>query len=320
MSGSVKTCLMVLALSLGGLSAPVFAATCNFSSGGSEQTIVMPVPATLTVSRDAANGTLYTSPNVSPGGNAYVTCPSSAPSGILGNLGPQPGIGANQFPIYSNGNPTGLAFQWIYNGTPATSYGTYTYSGSGSPYNTPHAFRLIKVGTVPAGTVVPGGTVVAYGAIGGLNVVDMVLANDIVVTAAACTTPDVTVPLGDHLLSEFKGINTFTTSTSFNITLSNCPAGMKSITYRIDPVTAVLNAGNSVVALDGGSGAAGVGVQLLDGAGAVFPLGTVKTFSAYNTSTGGSYAIAMRARYYQTAATVVAGTANTSMTLTMTYQ
>lgn len=320
MSGSIKKWPTVLTLLLGGFSAPVFAATCSFTSGGSEQTIVMPVPPTLTVSRDAANGTLYTSPNVSPAGNAYITCPSASPSGILSNLGPQPGVGTDQFPIYANGNPTGLAFQWIYNGTPATSYGTYPYSGSGSPYNTPHAFRLIKVGTVPAGTVVPGGTVIAYGAIGGLNVVDMVLASDIVVTAAACTTPDVTIPLGDHLLSEFKGINTVTASTSFNIALSNCPAGMKGITYRIDPVTAVLNPGNSVVALDGSSGATGVGVQLLDGAGAVFPLSTARTFSAYSTSTGGSYTIPMRARYYQTAATVVAGTANTSMTLTMTYQ
>ncbi len=313
--------LAVLAgvLAFGGLSVPTAYAACNFSSGGSEQTIVMAVPASLTVSRDAANGTLYTSPNVSPSGSAYITCTTSSPSGILNNIGPQPANGANQYAIYVNGSDTGLAFQWIYNGTPATSYGTYPYSGSGSPYNTPHAFRLIKTGSLAAGTVIPGGTVIAYGSIGGLNVVDMVLANDIAVKAAACTTPDVTIPLGDHLQSEFTGVNSFSSSTSFNIALTNCPAGMKSVTYRIDPTTTVLNASKSVVALDGSSTATGVGVQLLDGTGAVFPLSTVKTFSGYVTSTGGSYTIPLRARYYQTAAAITPGPANTSMTVTMQY-
>ncbi|CAM2178045.1 hypothetical protein PSAC2689_20604 [Paraburkholderia sacchari] len=137
------------------------------------------------------------------------------------------------------------------------------HSGSGSPYNTPHGFRLIKTGQLAAGTVIPGGTVIAYGAIGGLNVIDMVLASNIAVTAAACTTPDVAIPLGDHLQSEFKGVNTFSSSTSFSFALSNCPAGMKSVTYRVDPATPVLNAAQSVVALDGSSTATGVGVQLL---------------------------------------------------------
>lgn len=303
---------------LGGLSVPAHAG-CNFSSGGSEQTIVMPVPATLTVSRDAANGTLYTSPNVVPPGSAYITCTTSSPSGILNNIGPQPASGANQYPIYLDGRDTGLAFQWIYNGTPATSYGTYPYSGSGSPYNTPHGFRLIKTGQLAAGTVIPGGTVIAYGAIGGLNVIDMVLASNIAVTAAACTTPDVTIPLGDHLQSEFKGINTVSSSTSFSFALNNCPAGMKSVTYRIDPATPVLNAAQSVVALDGSSTATGVGVQLLDGNGAVFPLSTVKTFNGYVASTGGNYTIAFRARYYQAAAAITPGPANTSMTVTLQY-
>ncbi|CAM2178049.1 hypothetical protein PSAC2689_20605 [Paraburkholderia sacchari] len=51
----------------------------------------------------------------------------------------------------------------------------------------------------------------------------------------------------------------------------------------------------------------------------MFPLSTVKTFNGYVASTGGSYAIAFRARYYQTAATITPGPANTSMTVTLQY-
>lgn len=141
-----------------------------------------------------------------------------------------------------------------------------------------------------------------------------------VVTVLSCTTPDVYVPLGTHKTTELTGVNTYTTSSSFNLSLNNCPAGMNTVQYRVDPTTALLNSAQSVVALDASSSATGIGVQLLDGTGAVFPLSTYKTFSSYDKSTGGSYTIAFKARYYQTAATVGPGDANTSMTVTVLYQ
>ena len=105
--------------------------------------------------------------------------------------------------------------------------------------------------------------------------------------------------------------------------LNSCPAGMNTVQYRIDPVTSVLNSAQSVVALDNSastSSATGVGVQLLDGNGAVFPLSTYKTFAGYDKTNGGSYTIPFKARYYQTATRVTPGAANTSMTFTMLYQ
>lgn len=96
---------------------------------------------------------------------------------------------------------------------------------------------------------------------------------------------------------------------------------MNSVQYYISPTTSIVNSANSVVALVGGTDAAtGVGLQLLDGSGNPFPLNTAETMTSYNGGTGGSYTIPMRARYYQTAATVTAGQANASMTLFMTYQ
>jgi major type 1 subunit fimbrin (pilin) len=96
---------------------------------------------------------------------------------------------------------------------------------------------------------------------------------------------------------------------------------MTGIEYRIDPVTTVLDSAQSVVALDGSSSASGTGVQLLDSTGThAFPLGQSVRFNDYNPATGGSYGIPLQARYYQTGASIGVGTANTSMTFTMTYE
>ena len=141
------------------------------------------------------------------------------------------------------------------------------------------------------------------------------------IVVLSCTTPDVPVPMGTHQVNEFSGIGSTTSPVkSFNISLNNCPAGMNSIQYRIDALTSILNAANSVVALDASSKATGIGVQLLDNTGKAFPLGTMTTFSGYNGGTGGSYTIPFQARYYQTGSKVTAGMANTEMTFTMTYQ
>lgn len=102
--------------------------------------------------------------------------------------------------------------------------------------------------------------------------------------------------------------------------LNHCPAGLNRIQYRADAVTAVADANRSVVSLDAASGARGVGVQLLDGQGNVLPLGSNLTLAGYNPAVGGNHAIPLQARYYQTAAPVTAGSANTSVTFTLTYQ
>jgi major type 1 subunit fimbrin (pilin) len=140
------------------------------------------------------------------------------------------------------------------------------------------------------------------------------------IVTQSCTTPGVTVDLGKHKTSEFLGVGSTTASVNVNIALNACPAGMNSVQYRIDPVTSVINSAQSVVALDTSSSATGVGVQLLDSTGAVFPLSTYKTFSGYSKTTGGNLTIPMKGRYYQTSVKVNPGVANTQMTFTMLYQ
>lgn len=134
--------------------------------------------------------------------------------------------------------------------------------------------------------------------------------------ATPCTTSNVTVNLGNHRASAFGAVGSTTAAADFTIELRNCPAGMRRITYQIDPATPVVpGTGNSVVALNAASTATGVGVQLLDAAGAPLALASQRTVGA----SGGTYTIPLKARYYKTAPTVGGGSANSAMTFTISY-
>ncbi|HET8747750.1 MAG TPA: fimbrial protein [Ramlibacter sp.] len=133
---------------------------------------------------------------------------------------------------------------------------------------------------------------------------------------APCTTSDVTVNLGSRNASEFGGPGSTTAATDFTIELRNCPSGAGRIAYQIDPATAVVpGTGNTVVALDAASTAAGVGVQLLDATGAPLAMASKRTVA----NSGGNYSIPLKARYYKTGPTVGGGAANSAMTFTISY-
>ncbi|WP_370652252.1 fimbrial protein [Caballeronia sp. TF1N1] len=76
---------------------------------------------------------------------------------------------------------------------------------------------------------------------------------------------------------------------------------------------------SNVAALSGSPSAGGVGIQLYDSTGAVFPLSVYKTLSNFNSATGGTYNIPLTARYYRTGA-LTPGPANSTMTMTVLYQ
>ncbi|NML33937.1 type 1 fimbrial protein [Paraburkholderia sp. G-4-1-8] len=150
------------------------------------------------------------------------------------------------------------------------------------------------------------------------------------IVTPSCTTPDVNVVMSSIKQSELKGVGTSAGTTSFNIALNSCPAGMNSIQYEIDPATTVVSSTDAVIALDGSSTATGIGLQLLDNDGnpltaakgfqSAATLGSAPGSSTYNSSTGGDYTIPLKVRYYQTGTPVGPGTANSEMTFTMTYQ
>ncbi|WP_447745441.1 fimbrial protein [Pseudomonas nicosulfuronedens] len=202
-------------------------------------------------------------------------------------------------------------------------------SGSSSTWNAggQARFALVTTGPVSAGTTLSGQVLKASGYTnwqGILNPQGSYSITPVNIITLSCSTPNVDVPLGIHRVSEFKGSGSTTNAVRFLFSANNCPAGMgkfgPAIQYKVESVTSVLNSSQSVVALDAGSNAKGIGVQLLDGNGSVFPLNTYKTLSGYNSSVGGNYSVTFQARYYQVASTVSPGKANTSMTVTMLYQ
>lgn len=139
------------------------------------------------------------------------------------------------------------------------------------------------------------------------------------ISMATCTTPDVPVDLGKHKTSEFTGVGSTASSKSFTLDLKNCPAGINAVKYRLDSAVPSPYTDASLVPLDASSTAKGIGVQLLDGTGNPFPLGTQATFAGYNKA-GGNFSIPFSARYYQTASPLVPGAANASVSFTMSYQ
>ncbi|SIT41091.1 putative Fimbrial protein [Paraburkholderia piptadeniae] len=242
----------------------------------------------------------------------------------------------NDFSGRINGYPVDIS--WSMGG----GLGSLDYSSGGPSYHYPQTgmpigfklnFAFVKYGPVTGGTINLPGTIVQAGVsvtttpnpltnyvMAPQQIANVTLVGGPTFAPVACATPNVTVPMGTHSNTEFSGVGPISTApASFNISLNNCPAGINSIKYEIDAVTTIVDASQSVVALDSASTARGVGVQLLDANGNALPLATQQTLPGYNTS-GGSYTIPLKARYYQTTAPVLAGTANTVMTFTMNYQ
>lgn len=309
----------VLAFSIAGLCSGMASATnCQWAPSNATGYYTVNLPGSVPMPRDETMGaSLVNTGSFSVGGSFMVTNCVNANGGVVNARGPNaPSPGIAQ-PI---GN-TGLAWTWSWSGQPLTSYGIYLsgFNGGGGLGGAQHIITLTRIGPVAPGTVIPAGVLGSFNT-GDLQNIVVTLANDIVFTPLACSTGDVVVPMGTHQGSEFAGVNTFTASTNFNITLQACPSGINTIKYQIDPTTTVLNAANSVVALDSSSSATGIGVQLLDNSGNALPLGTQQTLAGYNSATGGNYTIPLKARYYQTSSPLGSGSANTSLTFTMSYQ
>ncbi|MFY0477181.1 fimbrial protein [Achromobacter marplatensis] len=335
--------LQVLTLAFLFACAPsAWADTC--SGGGQAYTISM--PASVSVPRDAQIGTELTGWFYSASVTNIWSCSTigqiGVGAGFKGDNAIVAGITVGGRPVHTTSLPgVGIAFDITeytpgcgaifgneqlnpYNGW---AWGACNPTGGGSSGLKVGA-KLVKIGVIQSGALTAGrvGQGAAYEenlgripATGGQLVVYSI--TNVRFDVLSCLTPNVLVNLGTHQAREFSGIGSVTANaTAFNIALNACPAGMNLVTYQIDPSTSVLNASKAVVALGGASTATGIGVQLLDASGNVFPLSTPRTLSGYSASAGGSYTVALKARYYQTGSAVGAGSANTAMTFTMTYQ
>lgn len=143
---------------------------------------------------------------------------------------------------------------------------------------------------------------------------------NVVVRERSCRVPDNIGPvqLASVTPSTLGGINSAGPGKDFSITVTECLNVVNAVSYRLDPTTSALNAAQGVFALDPSSTATGVGIQITDADGKPVPLGSAIR-SDYVKGSGG-ISIPLRAAIYQVNPSVGAGTVNSSLTFTMTYQ
>jgi major type 1 subunit fimbrin (pilin) len=151
---------------------------------------------------------------------------------------------------------------------------------------------------------------------------NLTITGSVPVTVLACETPDITVNLKKHNSTEFPSVGSTSPTTDFNFTIKNCPKKLNSIHYTFKPASGITLKGSGTgqyLTLDSDSSASGVGVQMLYENGTHVPFNTKTKYTGYNTSTGGSYTIPMKARYIRTGA-ISPGTANSAVEFTMSYE
>ncbi|TCW81478.1 pilus assembly protein [Burkholderia sp. SRS-46] len=347
--------LAVLLLGLGSRAAFAQTATC---SSGTPPTVTVTMPVSVTVPRDAPNGTVLSREVTTAQTSNYFSCTTTgsaatgmvfAPSSMMTKAGTTATVNGKTYTAWNTNVPgVGIvigvnpivnscgAQGWQDLGKPSGTFPSPWSGGvcnqNGSIANGGYAqVALVKTGPITAGTVTGGvlfeGASVTGPRVGGPYTVATsghvsFSLTQTVVNVAACTTPNVTVNMGSVMQSAFKGVGSTggMTPVPVNVAVNACPIGLNSIQYQFIPVNAVLDSTNGVLALSSDSTATGIGLQLKDGSGNALKYNTPYTLTSYSSATGGSYTIPLKANYYQTAARVTAGSANAVLTFTMTYQ
>lgn len=307
-------------------STPGYAANCAFiSSDAKTQKLSFTVPADLYVPRNAPTGTaIWESANIPPSStdaDAF-KCTLSFKWGVINSVGASASASSNtDFPI----GETGLAWNLVYftKGrdvadvslvTTTEPAGSYTFVG------TTFKLRIKKIGSVTAGASIAAGLLGSVNVNNEFNAFTVSVSNQASVGMLGCKTPAVVVKMGDkNRVGDFKGVGTSLEAVNFSIGIKECPEGINKVSYLLTPNTEIVDSARSVVALDAASSAKGVGLQLLDESANPVALNKTIVFNGYDKA-GGDFNIPLKAAYHQTAAVIEPGTANSSVTVVMSYE
>lgn len=314
---SKNNTLKMLASVLMSFAPPALAVSCEFMPSSNTQTVTYTIPSNLTVPRDAPVGyAVWTSDEQTIGDqHSWWICTGKFKHGLVNEVG---GAASADKPKYLPIGETGLAWWWD---AGYFDYGNTSDGGGGAmSFGTiVKRLKIIKIGPVKAGASVPAGTLGHLSANKDINIFTIKTSNKSSVAMLSCKTPDITVKMGDqNYVGRFKGVGTSLAPVKFSIALKECPEGINKVSYQLNPNTDIVDATRSVVALDAGSTAKGVGLQLLDNAGNPVALKAKLQFSAYD-KLGGNFNIPLKAAYHQTGSEIVPGTANGSVTFVMSY-
>lgn len=297
-----------------GYSSDTLAANCLFTQGGEFTANFAVAPIALTVPRDTPVGTVVYEESITAPQQGFY-CGSSSP--FIFALNPTLGsvTTGNVFPL----GKTGLSLKvkntqnGYLNADRIISSQNYL-----DPIRT-YTIEIIKSGELSLKNEVPAGNLGAH-RFGDLDLVKINLANPIILNAASCVTPDISVQMGDdYYLNEFSNIGVTSQAVKFNIGLHQCQTGIQKVTYSLKATTQVIDQKQGIVALNASSTAKGIGLKLMDDAGQPVALDTTYQFNGFST-TGTDFNIPLSASYYRLAdSELKAGTANTSVTFIMSY-
>ncbi|QFS37616.1 fimbrial protein [Burkholderia cepacia] len=327
------------------LSTPAFSAS---SCGMPVQSTIHPkFPQTLSVPRDAAIGSVLATFSIKELLIWYCEFKSRETVGVFHQLGPLFAMPTGKtyagLQVYETGVPgVGIAIraQMVdHYHNHGRWYGLQIgrWVGQERDWNNnlykPHAYgAIVEITLVKTGPIIGGGTIPAGVFMNSApstdkslqrgQMVSYIIDAPIIIVASTCTTPDIDVAMGSFKTTDFPRTGSLSpgAGASVPIRLLNCPAlgAGHTIQYRVDPTSGTVE--RNVAALTGGdSSAKGLGIQLFDAYGKVFPLSQNQRLNDYNSNSGGNYTVPLTARYYATGK-VTAGPANSTMTLTVLYQ
>ncbi|MDD1002956.1 MULTISPECIES: fimbrial protein [Pseudomonas] len=319
---------MIHTLCLSLLFAPSYAgaANCSFFPGHHQTTLTMQLPTTLSIPRDTPNGTvIYESPSLTlgPTPSSY-RCTNEFSYGVQNNVG----VSKSGDLVYAIGN-TGLAWQWSFReGITIPIYPAIRRAAGGYGWDTTrHVLRLFKIADVIDVQKIPAGTLGTFHA-DGVSPLAMAT-NGTTIVPQSCETPDIKVDMGSHDMSSFAHNGAYSELVKFDISLNNCPPGIKKVTYTLKPTptSPSQNSTRGIVQLSADSTAQGVALQVLNSDGNPLVLNQSYVFADY-PSVGGNLKIPLSARYFRVAETggnggfdkgMRAGTANATIAFVMSY-
>ncbi|MFK3712133.1 fimbrial protein [Leclercia adecarboxylata] len=289
-------------------------ATCQFADGQGPQTLSFS-PNNIIVQRDVPVGSVIYSSSTGTG-QKLLECSESTNTNYykMVYLG---GVATSITHAYATNIP-GVAIAvdltWGYLDNPPSSDNT----GEGSVDLPPISYKLYKTGDIQSGQFSIGQ--IGTWSVSGITPVTInMIGGGVTQVACSITTPNLTFPIGTVSKADFgtePGFTPAKTSTQ-NLGLDCDKSANINVTLNGQQNPDVSDA--SVMALNNqgdANTARGVGVQLLyDGK----PL-IINTRLALKTSSGGRESFPITARYYQTRNSVTVGEANSTATLTLTYQ
>ncbi|WP_082814919.1 fimbrial protein [Collimonas fungivorans] len=293
-------------------------AACSALNGWSGKTITFNFPATIPVQRDLPVGSTISSiitPLVA-GTQEYLSCTGASTllnSAYTNGWVPVSGIAP------TNVAGVGIRITFVNQTTPrVVPFELATIAGTFSLINANWTVELIKTGPVSAGQITLGRYAgFAVKSNYWITYINAGSGGQIVPVSCSVSNAAISVPLGDVNLNRFTGpgATVETPGSNFNVAL-DCDAGTR-VNITLDGTHDSSGiAGVLALSPSAGTTAQGAGVQLVHG-GTPVALGV--PIATGTAAAAGTYNIPLVARYYQTAATVNPGVANSAATFTMTY-